>query len=287
MYDTFCIGGGAIKAFSFVGVLKYIIENKLIIHFKKFIGVSAGSMYSFLFIIGYNIYEIEEFILNFNFKKIFPEINVENLLFYYGLKDNTQVKTLLILFLKKKYNITDITFKQLYDKTNIHFQVGVSNFSYNQFELWDYINHPNTSVIKAITISTNIPIIFKPIKFNNQLYLDGGILNNFPIDKVLPSEYKNTICIGTSIKHVNNTDFTNIFDYIIRIFNSYSNIRDNKQINKFISQLDIIPISLDIDPINFDINKETIKNIIYKSYNIAKKFFDNKKKITITRRNSI
>ncbi len=36
--------------------------------------------------------------------------------------------------------------------------------------------------MNSLKLSARIPIIFGPIKYNNDFYIDGGVWNNFPID---------------------------------------------------------------------------------------------------------
>ena len=31
-------------------------------------------------------------------------------------------------------------------------------------------------------MSSSIPIVFKPVKFNNKLYIDGGVLDNLSVN---------------------------------------------------------------------------------------------------------
>ncbi len=37
-------------------------------------------------------------------------------------------------------------------------------------------------ILNSLKLSARIPIIFGPIKYNNDCYIDGGVWNNFPID---------------------------------------------------------------------------------------------------------
>ncbi len=59
-----CFSGGSIKAFTFIGVLKKLIEcNKINLDkINMFVGTSAGTMISFFLILGFSIEEIEDFI---------------------------------------------------------------------------------------------------------------------------------------------------------------------------------------------------------------------------------
>ena len=253
---------------------------------KKFIGVSAGSIICFLLNIGYTIDELEEFSLNFTFSKLLPKVNSENLLFLYGFNKNTQMKRLFSLLLKNKYDINDITFKQLFTKTNKHLQIGISNITDNKFELWDHINNPNTSVITAVALSCNVPIVFQPTKINNKLYLDGGLLNNFPVNFIPNSQFKNTIAIASDSKYPDN--FNNVFEYLGKVIFIIASNNDKIRIDNYKNKLDIIVINSQDNLLNFSIDKNTIIKRIKYGYDVTKQFFY-KKNINkkITRRNSI
>lgn len=288
MYQNLCLSGGGIKLISFIGTLKYIFHNKYMNYknIKKFIGVSAGSIICFLLNIGYTIDELEEFSLNFTFSKLLPKVNSENLLFLYGFNKNTQMKRLFTLLLKNKYDINDITFKQLFTKTNKHLQIGISNITDNKFELWDHINNPNTSVITAVALSCNVPIVFQPTKINDKLYLDGGLLNNFPVNFIPTSQLKNTIAIASDSKYPDN--FNNVFEYLGKVIFIIASNNDKIRIDNYKNKLDIIVINSQDNLLNFSIDKNTIIKRIKYGYDVTKQFFY-KKNINkkITRRNSI
>ena len=50
-----------------------------------------------------------------------------------------------------------------------------------------YINHTlrdlaNISILEAISASASIPLLFQPVKISHYLCIDGGVMDNFPID---------------------------------------------------------------------------------------------------------
>ncbi|RZK43550.1 MAG: patatin [Pedobacter sp.] len=58
-------------------------------------------------------------------------------------------------------------------------------------------------LIRAILASSCIPGIFQPIMIDTQMYVDGGILNNFPIEPLVGNcDY----IIGSSCNHLNPVD---------------------------------------------------------------------------------
>lgn len=58
-------------------------------------------------------------------------------------------------------------------------------------------------LIQAILASSCIPGIFKPIMIDNQMYVDGGILNNFPVEPLLD---KCDYIIGSSCNNLKAVD---------------------------------------------------------------------------------
>jgi predicted acylesterase/phospholipase RssA len=71
VYKNLVISGGGFNCFQFFGIIKYLDDNNLLKEINKYISVSAGSLISLLLIIGYKFNEIENFLIKFDFSKIF------------------------------------------------------------------------------------------------------------------------------------------------------------------------------------------------------------------------
>lgn len=68
-------------------------------------------------------------------------------------------------------------------------------------------------LIRAILASSCIPGIFKPIMIDNQMYVDGGILNNFPVEPLLNNcDY----IIGSSCNHLKPVDKINRISHLMQ-----------------------------------------------------------------------
>ena len=64
-------------------------------------------------------------------------------------------------------------------------------------------------LIQPLIASASLPPVFSPVKINGRLFIDGGIMNNFPIEPLLG---KTNFILGSyvnPISSVNNTYFTN------------------------------------------------------------------------------
>tara|TARA_B100000900_G_C20423811_1_gene652051 strand:- start:244 stop:927 length:684 start_codon:yes stop_codon:yes gene_type:complete len=192
-----------------------------------------------------------------------------------GIFNNNDIKLFLKSCLYYKYKLNDISFIDLYKKTNIKFIVKVYNLSLHKSEYLSYKNNPNMSVIDAIQISTCIPIIFKPIKYNNYYYVDGGISNNIPLLK--KKIYKNYILlyitsIQNNLKENTHIDYEKIdyIKYITKLFNinTLDYKKENKRNIRLIIDLDITQFSIKhiLNDTILDCYQQTIKHI--QKYNL-------------------
>ena len=182
--DTLCFSGGGSRAFATIGVLKKLEEFKnkgdIDMSIKEISGVSAGSIMGLGYIIGFSASEIEEEILDKNFNDL-KDYKYTNLFSSYGIDTGKKfISWIDTLLLKKGYN-KDITFIELYQKTNIMFKVLATNLNKYKYTQFDYINTPNVVVTKAIRYSISIPFYFCAEKYENDIHVDGAVIDNYPI----------------------------------------------------------------------------------------------------------
>ena len=86
---------------------------------------------------------------------------------------------IIINFLKLKLNVNDITFIELYNITKKNLSMIGTNYTKGTEVCFNHINYPTLSVIKAIRISISVPLLFTPVLYNNDYYVDGAIYLHF------------------------------------------------------------------------------------------------------------
>ena len=106
--------------------------------------------------------------------------------------------TIMQTLLFNKTGYYDLKFIDLYNLTKKNLKILVVNYSQIREELLSYETTPEMSVILAIRMSISIPLVFYPVTYNNDYYIDGGMINNFGFKYCNP---KTTIgiCIETEI----------------------------------------------------------------------------------------
>ena len=271
---TLCFSSGGIKGLSFLGVLKKLEKNNIINlnNIKLYVGTSIGSLLGFLLNIGYSIEEIETFVLLFDFKKFVSEVNCIDFLNNCGIDNGEKFIFIITKLLEFKLNRTDITFKELYELTNKKLIIIGTNLTKLLEKEFNYETTPSCSILKAIRISCSIPIVFTPVQYEDDIYVDGALCNTFPMNYC---NDKNTI--GIYIKN-GNTNFVldSIKDMIFQCMAMVSNTMSEKYIttNKNVIVLDNFEGGL----IDFNMPCETKKKIIKTGNKFGKEFVKSYKK---------
>ena len=108
-----------------------------------------------------------------------------NIIKDYGIAPGDYFSNLLGELIEKKTGNKDYTIDDLYNDKGIKLVIVGTDLSKQKSEYF-YPNHKNENmrnipIRKAVRISMSIPFLFEPIKMNGCLYVDGGVLDNFPL----------------------------------------------------------------------------------------------------------
>lgn len=230
MINTLCISGGGIKGICVLGCIKNLIKNNIISlnNIKNYYCCSIGSILSFLFIVGLSTKNICYIWKKLNLERYKLKFDFDKFIKNKGINNATNIMIILQTVLYKKTNKYDITFMELYKLYDIKLNIVVTNITLLKEELLSYDTTPNMSVMVAIRMSISLPIIFSPVLYKNNYYIDGGVINNFPIKYITT---KNYIGIITQFYPVNSN--LNIINIILRCFSIFQKISNEKNIKNY------------------------------------------------------
>jgi len=280
MYSNLVLSGGALKAVVLLGAVKYLEEKDLIKHFKNYIGSSAGAIIIFFLIIGYKSYEIKDILIEeINNIVDLDFENIDDFFINYGIDNTDRNKDILKKYLIKKTKLNDITFIEFAKKYGLNFTITGTNLTTRNTDYFNVDNFPNMSMLDALVITSCIPLIYKPIEYNDNLYIDGGIYNNFAYNY-----YKNkndTLGINVTYNYSRKNDtFINYFNNILlSLMDKIIELGlDNSENVCFINfdekRKDGVNIST--DDFSVKINNDIIIDNINYGYNTFKEFLNKK-----------
>jgi hypothetical protein len=142
-------------------------------------GSSAGSMLAVLLCLKVPIQDaVDYFIkrpLHKWFKTDFTQFMQTN-----GIATCTLAELLTPLFHAQDIPLT-ITMKELYERSSIHLHIYSTRITKVECVDIDHVTFPDLPVIQAITMSCAIPLLFPPVEYNGEYYIDGGLFMHCPI----------------------------------------------------------------------------------------------------------
>ncbi len=149
----------------------------------------------------------------------------------YGLKEFTET---LRPALQGKDMATTITFKEFYDRTGIEIHFMVTEMNKFQIVDFSYKTHPNQSLVEACYMSCSYPFGFAPIYRDGCCYLDGGIINDYPVNECIRDQKCGLAeILGVKViwekKPTKITEKSSLLQFIYTFFNQInSNFYENR-----------------------------------------------------------
>lgn len=218
-YNSLVIAGGAMKVLSVIGVFQYLEEKNILKNIHNFVGTSAGALMCLLISLGYNSTEIKDIVVESLQNEKITNLNADGLLDIlstYGISDGSDLEELYDNLIYKKLKKRKLTFIEFAKMTGNNLVICVSNLSKERSEYMCVNNTPDISIAKAVKISCSIPILYTPTTLNDELYVDGGVYNNFPIDYFKDHSLKDILGINIISKNYQrNESFMEYIQFIM------------------------------------------------------------------------
>jgi predicted acylesterase/phospholipase RssA len=174
--------------------------------------------------------------------------------------------------------------KNISNEPVINTLIGTTNLYTGRVEIYNFEKQTDENKVLLLMASSSIPAVFPPIKFNNNLYVDGGLLTNELIN-ILPSNNYINITFITPYDDSHNYDkpiisFNDILYRTINILASNFNTKLlylNQNCNKPIGEINKYYVSSNVlknyNILNFNDGDKLIelgyKNVMHKRYIIC------------------
>ena len=183
-------GGGPAGLITY-GAVKYLAQTDVwtLTNIKSIYGCSVGAYIGICISLGYEWEWLDDYIIKRPWNKVIT-ITAQTFIDAYDQKGLLGEK-LLLESLKPLLEAKDLreqcTLKELYDFNHIDIHIYTTNINSIRLEKVDlsHTTHPDLSIIKALCMSTSYPIAFKPVCLEEGCFIDGGLLNNFPLNDCL------------------------------------------------------------------------------------------------------
>lgn len=203
------LSGGGAKGLAHIGALKVIEEAGVKIDFIG--GTSMGAIVGALYASGYSARELDSIFRKTDFTNLIQDNLPRDAKTFYE-KEDSERYALTLPFDKFRVSIP----QALSSGQNIYNELV--RFLYNVRDVQDFNNLPipffciatNVETGKevlldrgylpeAIMASGTFPSLFEPAELDGQLLIDGGVLNNYPVDEI--KKMGADVIVGVDVQH--------------------------------------------------------------------------------------
>ena len=290
------LSGGGAKGAAHIGVLKYIEEIGLPIDYIA--GTSMGSVVGGMYALGYSSDEILDIISSVDWDRLISN-NVDRKKISYKSKSESTIQLVNIPFsVKIDENVQSNSFRNslpegIVSGDNIinlfnSLSVGYSDsIAFNELPVpficiaTNLINGEadvldKGEFTKSLRASMAIPILFDPIKIGDVLYVDGGLVSNFPVEqcRAMGADY----IIGVSMSPGLESGPDNLTSVLSQV-KQLKEIITDKDYDRYHESCDIF-ISPDLKGVGMlSFDAESVARVTNSGYEAALRQEDNFKKL--------
>ena len=181
------IGGGGPAGVLMYGALKHLNNNNIwnLQNIQSIYSTSIGSMLATILLLNLEWNLIDDYLINRPWDKLFDKysnniLNINNNIGFVNSDIFYEILDPLFKCANIDKNITLLEFYNL-NKVNLNiFTTNINNIELISTQL-NYKTYPDLNLITAISMSSSFPILFTPIFYQDKCFIDGGMINNYPV----------------------------------------------------------------------------------------------------------
>jgi predicted acylesterase/phospholipase RssA len=166
-------------------------------------GSSGGAVIGLFLAMGWHPERIMDALLSIN-PDVCAKKSIRNLLLRFGYMKTENLKRALLKVCESNPTFSELK-KTLYVTSycvSTHKTVYFSN-----------LTHPDMSVIDAILGSVAIPFLLEPLRYQGDLYVDGGTAELWPLSAPIGWKAEECLLIRTSFKRTDFHEIKNMWEY--------------------------------------------------------------------------
>ena len=254
------MGGGA-RGLAHIGILDILQKEGL--SPDVIVGTSMGAIVGGLFAFGFSPMKLKEIMKDLNLDQFIDRPNLP----FLPKRPHSVIEFFLLdayrTRLQKKIG------QDKEDKLEEHFKATVGEvciedlpirFACNAVDLISgkEVVFEKGELYKALRATMSLPVVFEPVRMDDMLLVDGGVLNNVPVEtaKKLGVEKTVLVDIHRPLKEVSTQEINSTFQLIQRMVETMA---ANTTIEKIKDADCVIRVDLDVDIFDFSSPEELIE----------------------------
>jgi NTE family protein len=194
------LGGGAARGFAHIGVIRVLEQERIPVDLV--VGTSVGSLIGALYASHRDSFELEWTAFQLDQDDLF-DFGIVNAVVGMGYAKGEKLERFVRDSVKQKE----------IEKLRLPFAAVATDLNWGGRVVLD-----KGSVARAVRASSAIPGVFEPVEHQGKLLVDGGVVDNIPIDVARAKGADLVIAVDISAD-VGNTDIKNVVDVMLQATN--------------------------------------------------------------------
>ena len=248
---------------------------------KSVAGTSAGSMVAILLSLRYSAKEIKEIISRSNFKNFKDHWNPLRIRTKYGLYKGDYILSKIKKTIKNVTGNENITFSELSEQGYRDLKIFATDLNTTSVREFSNKNTPHVSVAESVRASISIPFFFSAWKFSNNnpndhIYIDGGVVYNYPITAYDDLDKTLGFYIYNDQKQTSSLDYNELFQYLRSLYKAIMDSQDidfNKEISE--KKSTVLIDDLGISSTDFNITPEQEEQLFHSGFESTLEYIKN------------
>lgn len=287
-YKNLVFEGGGVKGVAYIGALNVLDEKGILKNIERVAGTSAGAITSCMVSLRYSPKYIGTTIKNMNMGSFADHEGVLKKMHNYGMHPGSS----FLAWIKKQIagsghgfgeNPTFTDFKKAGCRDLHVFAADIYTHKVKEFS---FEKTPHTIVAEAVRASMSIPLYFNAWQFSNlmpddHLYVDGGMVFNYPLTIFDKDNKANPETIGFMLEDLNGNKKVEKFGYghwEKYVKNTFETLLKSQVIDFYRDSNDVartvVIDDLGIKATDFDLTNKTKDELIASGKKATEAFFD-------------
>ncbi len=197
--------GGGVRGLAYSGALEILEQKGILANLDRVAGSSAGAIAGLMVSLDYNSFEIDSILQTLRIQEFndgkFLFGKIKRVKLEYGMFKGDKIQNWFGKLIELKTGNANTTFKELHElhlanKNFKDFYCTGTNITQQRLDILSWETRPDMKLSTAVHISSCIPFYFKPVPVDSSgnevtlsdttskfdLYVDGGMLCNYPIN---------------------------------------------------------------------------------------------------------
>lgn len=273
--------GGGVLGVAYAGSIQALHEAKILDNIKGVAGTSAGSIVAALLSLRFTSSEIKKIVAATNFNKFEDHRDSLRIPTKYGLYKGEYFLSWIKDLIKQKTNNENITFSELSTLGYRNLKVFATDLNTTSVREFSNEKTPNVVVAESIRASMSIPFFFSAWKFpknnpNNHIYVDGGIVYNYPITAFKDSSKTLGFFLYSDETEASDLGYNQLIQYVKVLFKTLIKSQDiefNKNVQE--NEISVKINSFGVSTTDFNISSQMKEQLYYSGLEATTEYIKN------------